>query len=214
MSEYFKRMKEFDYFLEQLAENKACIEGPRGRKYYDALHRAVCLGDMSNIDADPGPYYPFVLVAHHFWRRGDICRACIFIEKARGRQPLCRERDAEVAAALLEAAIREGVEGVRRVETEDTHCSWASLFKDLLIAELDPVARAEALRRIRQALKLVEEETADLTEEIIEGYNIILPPKAPYVYIHYATEELEKRKPSKRGLREILRRIVKLEKRS
>jgi hypothetical protein len=63
--------------------------------------------------------------------------------------------------------VREWSEGVRRIEAEDG-LWWASLFKDLLTAELDPRGRAEALRRIRQALKLVEEEAADLTDEIIE----------------------------------------------
>jgi hypothetical protein len=33
---------------------------------------------------------------------------------------------------------------------------------------------------MRRALKLVEEATADLTDEIIESYNIILLPKTPY----------------------------------
>ncbi|MFZ8840825.1 MAG: hypothetical protein ACO2PM_18305 [Pyrobaculum sp.] len=208
MSEYFKRMKYFDYFLEHLIEGSACTEGPRGLKYYDMLYRAVCLGETQGLDADPGPYYPFVLVAHYFWRRGDICKACVFLEKARGRRPLHYDKDEKTAAALLEAAIREGVEGVRRVKTEDTHCSWASLFRDILIAELDPATRAEALRRIRQALKLVEEETADLTEEIIEGYNIILPPRAPYIYIHYAVEELEKQKAPRRNVGNVVRNII------
>ena len=208
MSVYFKRMRDFDYFLVRLVENRACAEGPKGFRYYDAMYRTVCLGEALDIDADPGPYYPFVLLAHYFWRRGDICKACVFLEKARGRRPLRRERDTEVATALLEAAIREGVEGVRRIKTEDTHCSWASLFRDILIAELDPATRAEALRRIRQALKLVEEETADLTEEIIEGYNIILPPRAPYIYIHYAVEELEKQKAPRRNVGNVVRNII------
>jgi hypothetical protein len=209
MSVYFKRMRDFDYFLVRLVENRACAEGPKGFRYYDAMYRTVCLGEALDTDADPGPYYPFVLLAHYFWRRGDICKACVFLEKARGRRPLRRERDTEVATALLEAAIREGVEGVRRVKTEDAHCSWASLFKDILIAELDPDARAEALRRIRQALKLVEEEMADLTEEIIEGYNIIPPPRAPYVYIRYAVEELERREPPKRGIRSVFHHLFR-----
>jgi len=71
--------------------------------------------------------------------------------KACGRRPLHYDRDERTAAALLEAAIREGAAGARRVETEDSIWSWASLFKDLLTAELD----AGALQRIRPALKEV-----------------------------------------------------------
>ena len=139
------------------------------------MYRAVCLGKTHQLDADPGPYYPFVLVAHYFWRRGDVCRACVFLEKARGGgRPFHRDEDEDIATRLLEAAIREGIEGVRRVETEDSIWSWASLFKDLLIAELDPRGRADALRRIKPALKEVFE-AADVPDFIAEGYNIFQP---------------------------------------
>jgi hypothetical protein len=45
--------------------------------------------------------------------------------------------------------------------------------------------RAESRRKswgasADKVLKLVEEATADLTDEIIESYNIILLPKTPY----------------------------------
>jgi hypothetical protein len=207
--EYFRRMRDFDYFIRRLIEGKAC-KSPIGFRHYDAMYRAVCLGETKDLDADPGPYYPFILVAHYFWRRGDVYRACVFLEKARGKQLLHYDEDEKTAAVLLEAAIREGIEGVRRIKTEDTHLSWASLFKDLLIAELDPAARAEAIQRIRHALKLVEEETADLTEEIIEHYNMIPPPKMPYAYISYAVEELERRELApRRNMKDILLRILR-----
>jgi hypothetical protein len=210
---YFRRMKDFDYFLERLVEGRACAEGPRGFRYYDALYRAVCLGEVADLDADTGPYYPFVLIAHYFWRRGDVCRACIFLEKARGRRPLHRERDEEVATALLEAAIRQGAEGVRRIETEDSIWSWASSFKYLLIAELDPRGRAAALRRLKTAL----EEFFDAEEvdgDVAEGYNIFHPylSRMPHIYIYHAVAELEKQEPPKRGIRDALRRLVRLEK--
>jgi hypothetical protein len=214
MSDYVRRMKDFDYFLERLVEGRACAEGPRGFRHYDALYRAVCLGEAADIDADPGPYYPFVLVAHYFWRRGDVCRACIFLEKARGRRPLHREKDEEVATALLEAAIRQGAEGVRRIETEDSFWSWASLFKDLLIAELDPRGRAAALRRVKTGLKeFFDAEEVD--GDIAEWYNIFHPylSKTPYIYIYYAVAELEKQEPPRRDIRGALRRLVKPEKR-
>jgi hypothetical protein len=214
MSDYFKRMKYFDYFLERLAEGEACEGGLRGLRYYDAMYRAVCLGETHHLDADPGPYYPFVLVAHYFWRRGDICRACVFLEKARGGgRPLHRDEDEDAAVALLEAAIRQGAEGVRRVKTEDSIWSWASLFKDLLTAELDPRGRAAAVRRIKSALKEVFE-TADVPDFVAEGYNIFQPyvSIAPYVYIYYATIELERREPPRRGVRNALLRIFRPEK--
>ena len=103
------------------------------------------LRGAQGLDADLGPYYPFVLLVHYFWRRGDICRACAFLEKARGRRLLHYDEDEKTAVELLKAAIREGTEGVRRVKTEDSHWTWASLFKDLFIAELDASARAVVL---------------------------------------------------------------------
>jgi len=214
MPDYIRRMKDFDYFLERLVEGRACAEGPRGFKHYDALYRAVCLGEAADLDADPGPYYHFVLIAHYFWRRGDVCRACIFLEKARGRRPLHREKDEETVAKLLEAAIRQGAEGVRRVKTENSFWSWASLFKDLLIAELDASARAAALQRLKLALEEVFD-TADVPDYIAEGYNIFQPylSKAPYVYIYYAVAELEKQEPPKRGIGEALLHVFRPEKR-
>jgi hypothetical protein len=116
--------------------------------------------------------------------------------------------DEATAARLLEAAVREGAEGVRRIETEDSPWSWASLFKDLLIAELSPGERVGALRRIRRTLKLVEEAAADLTDEIIEGYNIILPPKTPYIYVGHAALKLERHKASGRSAKNLLTRIL------
>jgi len=210
MSEYFKRMKYFDYFLEYLIEGSACTEGPRGLKYYDMLYRAVCLGETQGLDADPGPYYPFVLVAHYFWRRGDICKACVFLEKARGRQPFHYDKDEKTAAALLEAAIREGTEGVRRIKTEDSIWSWASLFKDFLTAELDAGARAAALQRIRPALKEVFE-AAEASGDIAEAYSVFQPYLSitPYIYIYYASMELEKQKSPRRGAGDVLRDIIR-----
>jgi hypothetical protein len=204
MSEYLRQMREFDWFIMRLAEGRACAEGPVGLKYYDVLYRAVCGGELADFDA--GPDYPIVLAAHHLWRRGNVCAACALLEKARSKKPLFRNGDEITAAKLLEAAVREGAEGVRRIETDDSPWSWASLFKDLLIAELDPRERAEALRRIRQALKLVEE-AADLTDEIIEGYNIILPPKTPYIYIGLAAAELERREPPRQLIKNLLTRL-------
>jgi len=209
MSDYIKRMRDFDYFLEHLVEGRACAEGPRGFKHYDALYRAVCLGEAADLDADPGPYYPFVLIAHYFWRRGDVCKACIFLEKARGKWPLHREKDEEVAVKLLEAAVKEGAEDVKRIETEDSFWSWASLFRDLLIAELDPRRRAAALRRVKTALKeFFDAEEVD--GYIAEGYNIFHPylSRMPYIYIYYAAAELEKQVPPKRCIRGALRRLV------
>jgi hypothetical protein len=49
VSDYFK--KYFDYFIERLAGGMACVEGPRGFKHYDTLHRAVCLGKVMDIVA-------------------------------------------------------------------------------------------------------------------------------------------------------------------
>ena len=207
MSEYFRRMREFDWFIVRLAEGRACEEGPVGFKYYDVLHRAVCGGELADFDAGPGPYYPIVLAAHHLWRRGGVCAACALLEEVRGKKPLFRDGDEATAARLLEAAVKEGAEGVRRIEAEDGPWSWASLFKDLLTAELDPRESAGALRRIRWALKLVEEAAADLTDEITEGYNIILPPKTPYIYIGLAAAELERREPPRRPIKNLLTRL-------
>jgi hypothetical protein len=97
--------------------------------------------------------------------------------KLRGRKPLFRDGDEITAARLLEAAVREGVEGVRRIETEDGPWSWASLFKDLLTAELSPGERAGALRRIRQPLKLAEEAAPFLQELLHRSFltGIIIP---------------------------------------
>ncbi len=211
MSEYFVRMKYFDYFLEHLIEGRACAEGPRGFKHYDALYRAVCLGEVFDIDADPGPYYPFVLIAHYFWRRGDVCRACVFLEKARGRRPFHYDDDEKTAVELLKAAIMEGAEGVRRIKTEDSHWSWASLFKDLLIAELDPNARAAALQRIKPALKEVFETEEVLSGDIAEAYNIFPPYLSitPYIYIYYVAAELEKQEPPRRGIKDLLRGVLR-----
>jgi len=209
---YFRRRKELDYFVELLAEGTACEEGPRGFRHYDMLHRAVCLGETADIDADPGPYYPFILPAHYFWRRGDICRACIFLEKARGRRPLYYDKDEKTAVALLEAAIREGAEGVRRIKTEDSIWSWASLFKDLLVAELDANARAAALQRLKAALKeFFEFEKVD--GDIAEVYSIFYPyqSETPYIYIYYAATELERREPPRRGIK-VLLHIFRLKK--
>jgi hypothetical protein len=210
MSEYFVRMKYFDYFIEHLIEGRACVEGPRGFKHYDMLYRAVCLGEVMDIDADPGPYYPFVLIAHYFWRRGDVCRACVFLEKARGRRPFHYDDDEKTAVELLKAAIREGPGGVRRIKTEDSHWSWASLFKDLLIAELDASAKASALRRIKPALKEVFE-AADVPDFVAEAHNIFQPYLSitPYIYIYYAVTELEKQEPPRRGARDVLRDIIR-----
>ena len=210
MSEYFERMKYFDYFLEHLIEGEACKEGPRDLKYYDMLYRAVCLGETQDLDADPGPYYPFVLVAHYFWRRGDICKACIFLEKARGRRPLHYDKDEKNAAELLKAAIREGAEGVKRIETEDSIWSWASLFKDLLTAELDASARASALQRIRPALKEVFE-AAEVWGDIADVYNVFQPYLSitPYIYIYYASMELEKQKPPRRNIGDVVKDIMR-----
>jgi len=212
MSKYFVRMRDFDYFLVRLMEGRACAEGPRGFEHYDALYRAVCLGEVEGLEADPGPYYPFILLAHYFWRRGDVCRACAFLEKARGRRPLHYDRDEKTAAELLEAAIRQGAEGVRRIEMEDTYWSWASLFKDLLTAELDPRERATALRRVNKALKEFFE-AEKVSGYIAEAYNIFEPylSETPYIYISYAAAELEKQEqPPKRGIRETLRRVIGL----
>jgi len=96
---------------------------------------------------------------------------------------------------------------VRRIEAEDGPW-WASLFKDLLTAELSPGERAGALRRIRRTLKLVEEASADLTDEIIEGYNIILPPKTPYIYIGHAALKLERHEASGHSAKNLLSRIL------
>ncbi len=142
MSEYFVRMKDFDYFIKRLINGRACAEGPKGFKHYDALYRAVCLGEVFDIDADPGPYYPFVLIAHYFWReRGDVCRACVFLEKARGRKPPHYDDDEKTAVELLKAAIKEGAEGVRRIKTEDSHWSWASLFNAAELEKQKPPRR-------------------------------------------------------------------------
>jgi hypothetical protein len=213
---YLKRKKEFDWFIENLAKGKACTGGLKGFEHYDALYRVACLNEaLDVVDADPGPYYPFVLLAHYFWRRsGDVYRACALLEKARGRRPYRRHRDEEVAAELLKAAIREGADGVRRVETEDGWWSWASVFKDLLIAELDPRERPAALQRIEKALELVFE-MESLPQHIVEGYNIFNPYQsaAPYIYISYAAEELEQQEPPpRRGIRETLRRVIGLTK--
>ncbi len=205
MSEYFRRMREFDWFIVCLAEGRACAEGPVGFKYYDVLHRAVCGGELADFDAGPGPYYPIVLAAHHLWRRGDVCAACALLGKLRGKKP---HGDEITAARLLEAAVKEGAEGVRRIEAEDSPWSWASLFKDLLTAELSPGERAEALRRIRRALKFVEEAAADLTDEIIEGYNIIMPSKTPYIYIGHAALKLERHEASGHSAKNLLSRIL------
>jgi hypothetical protein len=215
MNDYFERMNYFDYFLERLAEGETCEGGLRGLRHYDAMYRAVCLGEVHRLDADPGPYYPFVLVAHHFWRRGDLCRACVFLEKARGGgRPFHRERDEDVAVALLEAAVRHGIEGVKRVETEDDIWSWASLLKDLLVAELDPRGRAAALRRVKAKLKeFFEFEKVD--GDIAERYNIFYPyqSETPYVYIYYAAAELERQEPPRRGgLRSVLLYVFRLKK--
>jgi hypothetical protein len=191
-SDYFRRMRDFDMFVERLAEDRACEEGPVGFRYYDVLYRAVCLGE-TNFDLGPGPYYPLVLAAHHLWRRGDICRACVLLEKAHG----ANDADERTAVKLFEAAIREGAEGVRRIKTEDSPWSWASLFKDLLIAELDPRERAEeALRRIRRVLELVKE-ASDLPGDAVDAYNIFQPyiSRTPYVYLFAAAAELERRRP-------------------
>jgi hypothetical protein len=209
VSDHFRRKREFDYFLKHLIEGRACTEGPRGLKYYDMLHRAVCRGELADFDAGPGPYYPIVFAAHHLWRRGDVCAACALLVMLRGKKPLFHDVDETTAATLLEVAIRSGARGVRHVKTDDSVWSWAALFKYLLIAELNPTARAEALRRIRKALEEVFEAAADLTEEIIDGYNIILPPKAPYAYIHHAVEELERLEPPKRGIRSIFQHIFR-----
>jgi len=80
-----------------------------------------------------------VLAAHHLWRRGDVCAACALLGKVRGGRPLFRNGDEATAAKLLEAAVREGAGGVRRIEAEDGPW-WASLFKDLLTAELSPAS--------------------------------------------------------------------------
>ena len=209
MPKYFVRMKDFDYFLVRFIEGRACADGPRGFEHYDALYRAVCLGEVEGLEADPGPYYPFILLAHYFWRRGDICRACAFLGKARGRRPFHYDRDEKTAADLLESAIRQGAEGVRRIETEDSHWSWASLFKDLLVAELDPRERAAKLRRINKALEEVFE-TEDVSGDIADAYGIFMPylSMTPYIYIHHAAAELEKLVPPRRGMRDILRRII------
>jgi len=153
------------------------------------LYRAVCLGE-TDFDLGPGPYYPLVLAAHHLWRRGDICRACALLEKARGTSDV----DERTAVKLLEAAIREGTEGVRRVKTEDSPWSWASLFKDLLIAELDP-HKHEVVRRIRHALELIKE-ASDLPGDAVDAYNIFQPylSRTPYVYLFAAAAELERRR--------------------
>jgi hypothetical protein len=140
-------MEEFDYFVESLVEGRTCGEGPRGFRYHDAMHRAVCPGETQGLDADPGPYYPFALTAHYFWRRGDICCACIFLEKARSIRPFRYDKDEKTVAALFEAAVKEGAEGVRRIKTDDRVWSWASLFKYLLIAELDVRERGAARSR-------------------------------------------------------------------
>jgi hypothetical protein len=118
-----------------------------------------------------------VLAAHHLWRRGGVCATCALLGKLRGRKPLFRDGDEITAARLLEAAVREGVEGVRRIETEDGPWSWASLFKDLLTAELSPGERAGALRRIRQPLKLAEEAAPFLQELLHRSFltGIIIP---------------------------------------
>ena len=54
MSEYLKRMKYFDYFLEHLIEGRACTEGPRGLKYYDMLYRVS--GDIADAYSIFQPY--------------------------------------------------------------------------------------------------------------------------------------------------------------
>ena len=99
---------------------------------------------------------------------------------------------------------------MRRIEAEDSPWSWASLFKDLLTAELDPRESAEALRRIRHALKLVEEAAADLSGDIVEAYNIFQPyiSWTPYIYIGHAAVELERREPSRRSIKNLLTRIL------
>jgi hypothetical protein len=194
---YFKRKKEFDWFIENLARGEACAEGPKGFEHYDALYRIACLGETSDVDPDPGPYYPFILLAHYFWRHGDVCKACVLLEKVRGgRKSFHREKDEEVAIELLKAVIREGVDGVKRIKTEDSHWSWASVFKDLLIAELDPRERAAAMQRIKKALKEVFE-VEKVSGYIAEMYNIFEPyiSDVPYIYIYYAVSELEKQEP-------------------
>jgi cyanate lyase len=190
MSEYFGRTWELDWFVIRLAKNKACAEGPVGLKYYDMLHRAVCGGELADFDAGPGPYYSIILIAHYLWSRGDVCAACVLLEKL-SNAPL-RDYDEITATKLLKAAVRKGVEGVKSVKTDDSPWSWSSLFKILLIAELSPEERAEALKQIRRTLEVVEETIIDLTDEIIEGYNIILQPKTPYIYALYRMLELER----------------------
>jgi len=106
MSEYFRRMREFDWFIVRLAEGRACAEGLVGFRYYDVLHRAVCGGELADFDA--GPDYPIVLAAHHLWRRGGVCAACALLEEVRSKKPLFRDGDEATAARLLEAAVREG----------------------------------------------------------------------------------------------------------
>jgi hypothetical protein len=59
MSEYFRRMREFDWFIVRLAEGRACAEGPVGFKYYDVFHRAVRLlnkeiGELAELDEERG----------------------------------------------------------------------------------------------------------------------------------------------------------------
>jgi len=55
---------------------------------------------------------------------------------------------------------------------------------------------------------LVEEAAADLTDEIIESYNIILPPKTPYIYIGYAALKLERHEASGHSAKNLLSRIL------
>ncbi len=62
----------------------------------------------------------------------------------------------------------------------ETAVHVSTLLEILPPSSLVPAKEPGALRRIRRALKLVEEAAADLTDEIIESYNIILSPKTPY----------------------------------
>jgi hypothetical protein len=206
VSDFAVKMRDFDYFVKRLAKGSAC-GGPMGLKHYDALYRVICLGEPADIiDVGPGPCYPFVLIAHYFWRRGDVCRACALLEKARGGH--C-EKDEETAAELLMTAIREGAEGVRRIKTEDSLWSWASAFKTLLIAELDPRGRPAALRQVKKALEEFFDHAAERAPgDVAEAYNIFEPytSDAPYVYIYYAALELDNKRGG--GIRDALRRIA------
>ena len=99
---------------------------------------------------------------------------------------------------------------MKRIETEDSIWSWASLFKDLLTAELDASARASALQRIRPALKEVFE-AAEVWGDIADVYNVFQPYLSitPYIYIYYASMELEKQEPPRRGAGDVVRDIIR-----